>query len=93
MAISYHIRERTIQKVQITRRLSMLVQLTVNDSELPAFMNIFEHLRSDMVESISILYPDEASFVISSKAAVRERVQAADARGNYTDHETFWNEV
>jgi hypothetical protein len=71
----------------------MQVQLTVNDAELPAFMNIIEQLRSNMVESISILDPDDASFVVSSKATARERVQAAEARGSYTDHETFWNEV
>ena len=71
----------------------MLVQLTVNDSELPAFMNIIEHLRSDMIESVSILDTDEATFVVSSKEMVRERVQTAEARGNYIDHETFWNEV
>ncbi len=71
----------------------MLVQLTVNDAELPAFMNIIEHLRSDMIESISILDPDEPSFVVSSKAMVRERVQEAEARGNYLGHDTFWNEI
>ena len=92
-AISYHIRKRTMKKVQVTRKLPMLVQFNVNDAELPAFMNIIEHLRSDMIESISILDPDEASFVVSSKATVRERVQAAEARGNYTDHDTFWNKV
>ncbi len=71
----------------------MLVQLTVTDSELPAFMNIIEHLRSDMIESISILDHDDASFVVSSKSMVSERTQAAEARGNYIDHDTFWNEV
>ena len=71
----------------------MLVQLTVNDSELPAFMNIIEQLRSDMIESVSILDTDEATFVVSSKEMVRERVLTAEERGNYIDHETFWNEV
>jgi UPF0288 family protein (methanogenesis marker protein 3) len=82
-----------MKKVQVTRKLPMLVQFNANNAELPAFMNIIEHLRSDMIESISILDPDEASFVVSSKATVRERVQAAEARGNYTDHDTFWNKV
>ena len=71
----------------------MLVQLIVNDSELPAFMNIIEQLRSDMIESVSILDTDEATFVVSSKEMVRERVLTAEERGNYIDHETFWNEV
>jgi len=71
----------------------MLVQLTVNDAELTAFLNIIEHLRSDMVESISILDPADASFVVSSGDMVRERINVAEARANYTDHDTFWNDV
>lgn len=71
----------------------MLVQLTVKDNELPAFMNIIEHLRSGMVENVSILEPTESTFVVSSADAVRERVAAAEERGSYTDHDTFWNKV
>lgn len=71
----------------------MLVQLSVNDSELSAFMNIVEHLRSGMVNSVTILDPAEASFVVSSRDMVRERVESAEKRGAYTDHETFWKRV
>lgn len=70
----------------------MLVQLNVNDNELPAFMNIIEHLKSGIVESVSIYSPDEESFVVSSSDAVRERVAAAEERGSYVDHETFWKD-
>ena len=70
----------------------MLVQLNVNDNELPAFMNIIEHLKSGIVESVSIYNPDEESFVVSSADAVRERVAAAEKRGSYVDHETFWKD-
>ncbi len=69
----------------------MLVQLTVKDNELPAFMNIIEHLRSGMVENVSMLEQDGPTFVVSSADAVRERVTAAEERGSYTDHDTFWN--
>jgi hypothetical protein len=69
----------------------MLVQLDINDKELPSFMNIIEHLKSGMVESISVLDPAAASFVVSSADSVRERIAAAEERGSYTDHETFWN--
>ena len=69
----------------------MLVQLTVNDKELPSFINIIEHLKSGMIESVSILDPAEASFVVSSADSVRERVATAEERGSYTDHDTFWN--
>jgi hypothetical protein len=71
----------------------MLVQLTVNDTELTAFMNIIDHLRNGMIESISVLDPADASFVVSSRDTVRERVEAAEARGNYTDHDTFWKDL
>lgn len=71
----------------------MLVQLSVNDSELSAFMNIVEHLRSGMVNSVTVLDPAEASFVVSSRDMVRERVESAEKRGAYTDHETFWKGV
>lgn len=71
----------------------MLVQLNVNDKELPAFMNILEHLKTGMIKSVSILDPKEESFVVSSAEAVRERVETAEKRGSYTDHETFWDKV
>ena len=71
----------------------MIVQLTIKDNELTAFMNIVEHLRSGMVERVSILDPTEATFVVSSAEAVRERVTAAEERGRYTDHDTFWNKI
>lgn len=71
----------------------MLIQLTVNDNELPSFINIIEHLKSGIVENISILRSDEASFVVSSTDAVRERVSAAEQRGRYTDHDTFWDKI
>jgi hypothetical protein len=69
----------------------MLVQLTVNDAEFPAFKNIIEHLKNGMVEHVSVLDSDNASFVVSSVQVVRERVQQAEARGAYTDHDTFWD--
>jgi hypothetical protein len=71
----------------------MLVQLNINDTEFSAFMNIIEHLRNGMVESLSVLDPAEASFVVSSRDVVRERVQAAEARGTYTDHDKFWKDI
>ena len=71
----------------------MLVQLSVNDAEFPAFKNIIEHLKTGMIQSVSVLDPAEASFVVSSADAVRERVSAAEERGAYTDHDTFWNEM
>ena len=71
----------------------MLVQMTINDSELSAFMNIVEHLRSGMVDSVTVLDPSQATFVVSSRDSVRERVQSAEKRGAYTDHETFWKEI
>lgn len=69
----------------------MLVQLTINDAKFPAFKNIIEHLKSGMVEQVSVLDADQASFVVSSAQIVRERVQQAEARGAYTDHATFWD--
>ncbi len=69
----------------------MLVQLTINDVEFPAFKNIIEHLKHGMIEHVSVLDPGEASFVVSSVQVVRERVQQAEARGSYTDHDTFWD--
>jgi len=71
----------------------MLVQLSINDNELSAFMNIVEHLRSGMVQSLTVLDPAEATFVVGSSDVVRERVESAEARGAYTDHETFWKEI
>lgn len=71
----------------------MLVQLNVNDSELPAFMNILNHLKSGIIESVSLYRPDENSFIVSSADAVRERVAAAEERGSYLDHETFWKDI
>jgi hypothetical protein len=53
-------------------------------------MNIIEHLRSGMVDSVTVFNPAEASFVVSSNDMVRERVEAAEERGAYTDHDTFW---
>lgn len=69
----------------------MLVQLIVNDAEFPAFKNIIEHLKTGMIEHVSVLDSDTASFVVSSAQVVRERVQQAEARGAYTDHDTFWD--
>ena len=71
----------------------MLVQMTINDLELSAFMNIVEHLRSGMVDSVTVLDPAEASFVVSSSDSVRERVDSAEKRGAYIDHETFWKNI
>lgn len=71
----------------------MLVQMNINDSELSAFMNIVEHLRSGMIDSVTVLDPAEASFVVSSSDSVRERVESAEKRGSYTDHETFWKNI
>ena len=71
----------------------MLVQMTINDSEMSAFMNIVEHLRAGMIDSMTVLDPAEASFVVSSCDTVRERVDSAEKRGAYTDHETFWKNI
>jgi len=71
----------------------MLVQMTINDSELSSFINIIEHLRSDMIDSITLLEPAEASFLVSSSDSVRERVAVAEKRASYTDHETFWGNI
>lgn len=56
-------------------------------------MNIFEHLKAGIVESVSLYRTDENSFVVSSADAVRERVAAAEERGRYLDHETFWKDI
>jgi hypothetical protein len=69
----------------------MLVQLTINDLEFPAFKNIIEHLKDGMVEQVSVLDTGEASFVVSSVQVVRERVQQSEVRGSYTDHDSFWD--
>ena len=71
----------------------MLIQLTVNEAEFPAFKNIIDHLKNGMIQSVSVLDPAEASFMVSSVEGVRERVQQAESRGAYTDHDTFWNEM
>jgi hypothetical protein len=71
----------------------MLVQLTINDVEFPAFKNIIEHLKDGMVEHVSVLDPGEASFVVSSVQVVRERIQQAETRGYYTEHDTFWDSL
>jgi hypothetical protein len=71
----------------------MLVQLSINDAELSAFMNIVDHLRSGMVDSVTVFDPAEASFVVSSRDVVRERMESAEKRGSYTDHETFWKNI
>jgi hypothetical protein len=71
----------------------MLVQLSINNTELPAFMNIIEHLRSGIVDSVTVLDPAEASFVVSTNDMVRERVEFAEKRGAYTDHDTFWKDI
>lgn len=71
----------------------MLVQLTVNDAEFPAFKSIIEHLKSGMIQSVSVLDPSENSFVVSSADAVRERVGKAEERGAYLDHDTFWDSI
>lgn len=71
----------------------MLVKLTINDAEFPAFKNIIESLKSGMVEQVTVLDADKATFVVSSVKQVRERVQLAESRGAYTDHENFWNDV
>ena len=71
----------------------MLVQMTINDSELSAFMNIVGHLRAGMIDSVTVLDPAEASFVVSSSDSVRERVDSAEKCGEYTDHETFWKNI
>lgn len=71
----------------------MLVQLSINTAELPAFMNIIEHLRSGMVDSVTVLDPAEATFVVSTRETVRERLESAEKRGSYTDHDTFWKNI
>lgn len=71
----------------------MLVQLSINDKEYSAFMNIVEHLRSDMVNSVTVLEPADAGFIVSSRETVRERVESAERRGEYTEHDSFWQDV
>ena len=71
----------------------MLVQLSVNDAEFPAFKSVIDHLKSGMVESISVLDPAEATFLVSSADVVRERVGKAEERGAYLDHDTFWDSI
>jgi hypothetical protein len=71
----------------------MLIQLSVTDAEFPAFKNILEHLKTGMIQSVSVLDPAEASFVVSSVDAVRERVGKAEERGAYLDHDTFWDNL
>ncbi len=56
-------------------------------------MNIIEHLRSGMVDSVTVLDPAEATFVVSSREMVRDRVESAEKRGAYTDHDTFWKNI
>ena len=75
------------------KEVAMLVQLTVNEAEFPAFKNIIEHLKSGMIESVSVLDPSEATFMVSSVETVRERVGKAEERGAYLDHDTFWNSI
>ena len=69
------------------------MQLSINNAELPAFMNIIEHLRNGMVDSVTVLDPTEAAFLVSSREAVRERIEAAEKRGAYTDHDAFWQDI
>jgi len=76
-----------------TKVIVMLVQISIKNTELPAFINIIEHLRSGMVDSVTVLDPAEATFVVSDREVVRERVAVAEKRGSYTDHETFWKNI
>jgi len=71
----------------------MLVQLSISDNQVAAFMDVVTHLKSGIVDSVTILDPAEATFVVSSKEMVRERVEFAEKRGAYTDHKTFWQDM
>lgn len=45
--------------------------------ELSAFINMIEHLRSGMMNSVTVLDPAEATFVVSARDVVQERVAMA----------------
>ena len=70
------------------------ISLKIDDSIYEKFRAMLDLMPKNKVE---IIYEDlasaSASFILSSEEEVRNRVQTAEKRGNYSDHESFWNEM
>jgi len=70
------------------------ISLKIDDSIYEKFRAMLDLMPKNKVE---IIYEDlagaSASFIVSSEEDVHKRVQSAEKRGSYSDHESFWSEM
>jgi len=70
------------------------INLHIDDTIYDKFRAMLDLMPKNKVEIISDYRAESAaSFMVSSEEDVRQRVQGAEKRGNYSDHESFWTDM
>ena len=69
----------------------MHIELQINDNRVEFFLEYLNSLKEGIIEKIEI--KQEPSFMLNSVDEVRKRVELAEENANYTDHDSFWQEM
>jgi len=71
----------------------MHIELQINDEKADFFLEYLNSFKNGVIENITIKKNTKQSFLVGSIEEVRERVDNAKKRGNYTSHQEFWEEM
>jgi len=71
----------------------MHIELQINDEKADFFLEYLNSFKNGIIENITIKKKEKHSFLVSSIEEVKERVDNAQKRGNYTPHKEFWEEM
>ena len=71
----------------------MQIQLTINEKSADFFLQYLHSLKEGIVERIVIDDVPQKRFEVGSVDEVRHRIDQAEKRGDYMEHNAFWGSV
>jgi hypothetical protein len=66
----------------------MLVQLEINDNSIDLFMKHIGLLQDNIVKNIFV---SKKSFELNTLAELHKRIQKAENRSDFVEHNIFWD--
>jgi hypothetical protein len=66
----------------------MLVQLEINDNSIDLFMKHIGLLQDNIVKNIFVA---KKSFELNTLAELHKRIQKAENRSDFVEHNIFWD--
>jgi len=71
----------------------MQIQIDINEKNAEFFLQYLNSFKDGIIENIEIKGDDTQSFIVSSKDEVLKRLESAQKRADYKEHDTFWKEM